>query len=309
MMMYRTFLAFVLLFGLGFTLNAQTEEELKELKSQKEAQMGELQSQVNALKGEIAGIDKQLLVFPRWETGAFGLIGMNLNGFNDWLARDKSNLSSTSISFSANAFANHFSEKTFWRNSGNLNIGFAKLKEKDRDGNVVEEIEQKSPDVINFTSLFGYKLSPKLALSVLGEYRSTFLENFNNPGYLDIGTGATWTPVNDLVVVIHPLNYNIVFAEAGSMYESSLGAKIVADYTKQIASGVNWKSNLSLFMSYKNGDYSNWTWVNGVAFQVLKKLGVGFELGLRGNKQEALAKELTDNPLQTYYILGLTYSL
>ncbi|MEZ4994038.1 MAG: DUF3078 domain-containing protein [Saprospiraceae bacterium] len=307
--MYRTFLAFVLLFGLGFTLNAQTEEELKELKSQKEAQMGELQSQVNALKGEIAGIDKQLLVFPRWETGAFGLIGMNLNGFNDWLARDKSNLSSTSISFSANAFANHFSEKTFWRNSGNLNIGFAKLKEKDRDGNVVEEIEQKSPDVINFTSLFGYKLSPKLALSVLGEYRSTFLENFNNPGYLDIGTGATWTPVNDLVVVIHPLNYNIVFAEAGSMYESSLGAKIVADYTKQIASGVNWKSNLSLFMSYKNGDYSNWTWVNGVAFQVLKKLGVGFELGLRGNKQEALAKELTDNPLQTYYILGLTYSL
>lgn len=308
-MMYRTFLAFVLLFGLGFTLNAQTEEELKELKSQKEAQMGELQSQVNALKGEIAGIDKQLLVFPRWETGAFGLIGMNLNGFNDWLARDKSNLSSTSISFSANAFANHFSEKTFWRNSGNLNIGFAKLKEKDRDGNVVEEIEQKSPDVINFTSLFGYKLSPKLALSVLGEYRSTFLENFNNPGYLDIGTGATWTPVNDLVVVIHPLNYNIVFAEAGSMYESSLGAKIVADYTKQIASGVNWKSNLSLFMSYKNGDYSNWTWVNGVAFQVLKKLGVGFELGLRGNKQEALAKELTDNPLQTYYILGLTYSL
>lgn len=308
-MMYRTLLAFVFLLGVGVSLHAQTEEELKELKSQKQAQMGELESQVNALKGEIADIDKQLIVFPRWETGAFGIIGMNFNGFNDWLARDKANLSSTSISFSANAFANRFTEKAFWRNSGNLNIGFAKLVEKDRDGNVVEEVEQRSPDVINFTSLFGYKLSPKLALSVLGEYRSTFLENFNNPGYLDIGTGATWTPVNNMVVVIHPLNYNIVFAEAGSMYESSLGAKIVADYTQQIASGVNWKSNLSVFMSYKDSDFSNWTWVNGVAFQVLKRLGVGFELGLRSNKQEALAKEFTDNPLQSYYILGLTYSL
>lgn len=308
-MMYRSILSFVFLLSLVFSVNAQTEEELKELKSQKQTQLGELESQVNALKGEIAGINEQLLVFPRWEKGAFGIIGANLNGFSDWLSRDKSNLSSTSISFSANAFANHFTEKSFWRNSGNLNIGFAKLVEKDRDGNVVEEVEQNTPDVINLTSLYGYKLSPKLALSVLGEYRSTFLENFNNPGYLDIGTGFTWTPVNNMVVVVHPLNYNFVFAEEGSSFESSLGAKIMADYTREIAPGVNWKSNLSYFLSYKDSDFSNWTWVNGVGFQVLKKLGVGFELGLRSNKQEALAKEFTDNPLQTYYILGLTYSL
>ena len=32
-------------------------------------------------------------------------------------------------------------------------------------------------------------------------------------GYLDAGVGATWTPVTDLVVVIHPLNYNFVFAD------------------------------------------------------------------------------------------------
>lgn len=294
---------------LSVSVFAQTEEELKELKSQKETQLGALQSQVAALKGEIAGIDQQLVVFPRWEKGAFGLIGLNLNGFNDWLSRDKTNISSTAISFSANAFANHFTEKAFWRNSGNLNVGFAKLIEKDRDGNVIEEVEQKSPDVINLSSLYGYKLSEKLALSVLGEYRSTFLENFNNPGYLDIGTGATWTPTKNLVVVVHPMNYNIVFAEAGSSYESSLGAKIMADYTREITSGVNWKSNLSYFLSYKDGDFSNWTWINGIAFKIVKKIGVGFELGLRSNKQEALAKEITDNPLQTYYVFGVTYSL
>lgn len=308
-MMYRSLLTFALLLLLTNSVFAQTEQELKDLKAQKQTELGALESQVAAIKGEIAGIDQQLIVFPRWEKGAFGLIGLNLNGFNDWLSRDKTNISSTAISFSANAFANHFTEKSFWRNSGNLNIGFARLKEKDSNGNIVEEVEQKSPDVINFSSLFGYKLSDKLALSVLGEYRSTFLENFNNPGYLDIGTGFTWTPANNLVVVVHPLNYNIVFAESGSSYESSLGAKIMADYTREIATGINWKSNLSYFLSYKDSDFSNWTWINGVAFKVLKKLGVGFELGLRSNKQEAIAKEIADNPLQTYYVFGITYSL
>lgn len=308
-MMYRSLLTLALLVFLGASVTAQSEEELKELKAQKAAEIGELEAQVAALKGEIAGIDKQLLVFPRWETGAFGIVGANLNGFSDWFARDQPNSTTLGVSFSANAFANYFTPKTFWRNGGNLNIGFARLQEKDRDGNVLQETELKAPDVINFTSLFGYKLSEKLAISVLGEYRSTLLENFNNPGYLDLGTGITWTPIENLIVVAHPLNYNFVFADAGSSYESSLGAKIMADYTREILAGVNWKSNLSYFLSYENADYSNWTWVNGVAFQAFKKVGVGFELGLRSNKQEAIAKEIADNPLQVYYVLGATYSL
>ena len=112
-----------------------------------------------------------------------------------------------------------------------------------------------------------------------------------------------------MVVVMHPLNYNFVFAEDDVAFESSLGAKVVVDYTNEIAKGVNWRSNLSAFLSYKDGDLSNWTWVNGLAFSAWKKVGVGFELGLRNNKQEAVAKELTDNPLQTYWVIGLTYTL
>ena len=136
-----------------------------------------------------------------------------------------------------------------------------------------------------------------------------FLENFGNPGYLDIGAGITWTPIPNLIVVAHPLNYNFVFAEEGTSFESSIGSKVVTDYTREITQGVNWKSNLSLFLSYEDGDFSNWTWVNGVAFNAFKKVGVGLELGLRNNKQEAIAKEFTDNPLQVYYVIGLSYSL
>ena len=306
--MYKILLSMLTFCLLTFSVWGQTEEELKATKTEKETQLADLEAQVEAIKGEIAGIDQQLLVFPRWETGAFGIIGANFNGFGDWLARPVPDASSIGITFGTNAFANFFSEKSFWRNGGNLNVGFVRLKETLADG--TESIsELKTPDVINLSSLYGYKLSDKIAISTLGEYRSTFLQNFNNPGYLDIGVGATWTPIQNLVVVIHPLNYNFVFAEDENSFESSLGAKIVADYTQEIAKGVNWKSNLSYFLSYKDGDLSNWTWINGLAFQAFKKVGVGFELGLRNNKQEALAKELTDNPLQTYYVLGLTYSL
>ncbi len=47
-----------------------------------------------------------------------------------------------------------------------------------------------------------------------------------------LGVGATWTPIKDLFVVIHPLNYNFVFSSGDAIFESSLGAKIVADYSK-----------------------------------------------------------------------------
>ena len=295
---------------LAFSMvQAQTDEELKTMKAEKEAQVAELEGQVAALKGEIAGIDKQLVILPRWETGAFGVIGLDINRFNDWLGRNpQSNTSSANISVALNGKANLFTEKAFWRNGLNVNMGWLKFDDKndpDDDGDF-----KNSADAVNITSLYGYKLTEKIAISTLGEYRSTILNNFNNPGYLDLGVGATWTPMNNLVVVMHPLNYNFVFAEGETTYESSLGAKIVGDYSAEIAKGVNWKSNLSVFLSYQDLDnLSNWTWINGLGFNVWKGIGVGLELGLRKNKQEAVAAELTDNPLQMYYVIGLSYNI
>lgn len=299
----------VLVFAFSM-VKAQTDEELKTMKAEKEAQVAALEGQVAALKGEIAGIDKQLIILPRWETGAFGVIGLDINRFNDWLGRGaQSNTSSANISVALNGRANLFTEKSFWRNGLNVNMGWLKFDDKN-DPNDDDDFKN-SADAINITSLYGYKLSEKIAISTLGEYRSTILDNFNNPGYLDLGTGATWTPLTNLVVVVHPLNYNFVFSNDDFEYQSSLGAKIVGDYTAEIAKGVNWKSNLSVFLSYKDLDnLSNWTWINGLGFSVWKGIGVGLELGLRKNKQEALAAELTDeNPLQMYYVIGLSYNI
>jgi len=263
-----------------------------------------------------------------WTKGAAGVLGLNFSGFNNWLGAENANTYSSALGFTGNAFANLNEEKYFWRNDGNLTVGWTKLNVDTKDEANDTIGYEKTADAINISSLFGYKLNDNWAASALAEYRSTVLSNFNNPGYLDVGVGVTWTPITDLVVVIHPLNYNFVMSDGDLAYESSLGAKLVADYTKALPKGIAWKSKLSAFISYSDpSNLNNWTWVNGLNLTLFKGLGVGFEFGLRGNKQESYNEfleqntdltsdtfkigDLTsdDDPLQTYWLLGFTYNL
>ncbi len=298
----------------SFAIQAQTIEELTAAKAAKEKELGTLEAQlaelagkVGALKSEVADLTEKVTPYPRWDVGALGNVGLNLSSFNNWFPKGTPNTSAVNIGLSANAFANLQQKKYFWRN--NTNLALAWLKFDDKDKNDDNDDFQVAADAFNIVSLFGFKLSEKIAISTLGEYRTSVLdEKFNNPGYLDLGAGATWTPVTDLVVVFHPLNYNFIFAEEGSDYTSSLGCKVVADYKRQLIKGIAWKSNLSGFFSYEGSDLHNWTWINGVTTAV-KGIGIGLDLGLRSNKQEALAAGKTDNPLQVYYLIGLSYAL
>lgn len=296
--------------------NAQTVNEMEAEKTAKQeelkvlqAELDELNGKVEALKTDVATLTDKLTPYPRWDKGVLGNVGLSFANFSDWLPKDQPNTSAISIGLTANAYINGDYEKAFWRNGTNLTLGWLKFDDEDNPDDVDDF--QVSADAFNITSLFGYKLTEKLAISTLGEYRTSVLDGkFNNPGYLDLGLGATWTPITDLVVVVHPLNYNFVFADEvnGFEYKSSLGAKLVADYTKQLTSFLAWKSNLSAFLSYEGSDLSNYTWVNSFSTAV-KGVGIGLDIGLRSNKQEALAAELDDNPLQSYWLLGLSYAI
>lgn len=295
-------------------LHAQTEEELMAEKEAKSATLDSLQKELKALNKQVEGLQSdvssltdQLTPYPRWEKGLLGNVGMNFANFDNWLPKDQPSTSAINIGITSTAFINGDWENAFWRNSANLTLGWLKFDNK----NIEEENDgfQVSADALNVSSLYGYKLSPKFAISTLGEYRTSVLDGkLNNPGYLDIGVGATWTPTKNLIVVVHPLNYNFVFSEEEFDFESSLGAKVMADYTRTIVQGLNWKSNFSGFVSYEDTDFSNWTWINTLS-TAYKGIGIGLDIGLRNNKQEALNAGRDDNPLQTYWILGLSYAI
>lgn len=304
-------LCFMLLATASFS---QTIDELKEEKSQK-------QDSLDAIQGRIDDLQKQIDEFPGWKFGAFGTIGASFSEFNNWYGQGTPNNSSGNITITANPYAKLDREKYFWYSNANINLSWVKFDDKDDPND--EKSFREANDVFNITSLFGYKLTETLAASTLAEYRTTLINNFNDPGYLDVGVGVTWTPLDGLIVVVHPINYNFVFADNDAIFESSFGAKVVANYAKSFA-GFDFNSNLSAFISYKDSNLSNWTWINSLSYKVWKSLGLGFELGLRDNKQEAVNFAYTnwdstgtepeptfdnvDNDLQVYYTFGLSYS-
>ena len=295
-------------------VQAQTNEELQAQKDAKsaeladaEAQLKALTDQVNGLKADVANLTDQLTPYPRVAKGLLSNIGLNFANFSDWYSKDQPNTSAVNIGVSTVGFINAEYEKAFWRNRANLTLGWIRFDDKDNPDD--EDGFQVAADAFNLSSLYGFKLTEKIAVSTLGEYRTAVLDGrLNNPGYLDLGMGATWTPMPNLVVVAHPLNYNFVFSDDDVNFDFSLGAKIVADYNQKFLEKIVWTSNLSIFASYKSSDLSNWTWVNNFSTAV-KGIGVGLDIGLRSNKQEALAEGFTDNPLQTYWILGLSYAI
>lgn len=308
--MKKNLLLLLVILVTGFTYAQDTEAELKAAKAAKKDSIAVIQKRVDAIQSKLDAL-------PGWKFGAFGTVGFSISEFDNWYAQGSPNVSSGKIGITVNAFANLQQPKFFWRNAANVNLQWFKFDDKNDPDD--DDSFQEATDVFNISSLYGYKLSEKFAISALGEYRTTLLSNFNDPGYLDLGAGITWTPVTNLVVVVHPLNYNFVFSDEENIYESSAGAKILVDYTRQIGK-INFKSNLSAFQSYKSSDLSNFTWINSFGYTFWKGIGVGFEFGLRGNKQEALdyainTQEMTDatfdsidNDLQTYWLLGLNYS-
>ncbi|WP_439128545.1 DUF3078 domain-containing protein, partial [Polaribacter sp.] len=274
----------ILFVCIAFTANAQTEEELKKELKEKKGEISKLQKEAKGLQSKIDAL-------PGWKIGAFGTVGASLSGFNNWYARNAPDASAGNIGITVNTFANLIEDDFFWRNSASVNLGWVKLDDKSVAG---DEGFDTATDVFNISSLYGRRLSKTWAISALGEYRTTLIENFNDPGYLDFGAGATWTPTKNLVVVIHPGNYNFVFSSGDTIFESSLGAKIVADYTNKYGK-LSVKSNLSMFHSYKSADFSNWTLTNSLGYTIWKGIGLGFELGLRKNKQEALSNAIAEN--------------
>lgn len=309
-----------------FNMQAQDDQaKLAELKTELAAK----KAAADAAASEVAAVKAQIDALPGWRYGGVGILGVDFKGSRQWFANEIANSSSTGLSFALTGFAHNIQDKYFWRNNAQLNLAALRFQEQDPDGNDVGEGRplQFSTDAFQATSLFGYRLNKNIAISALAEYRTVVIgssiddtkpegeqTSFNNPGYLDLGVGITWTPFNNFVAVIHPLNYNIIFSKMDAEFTSSLGTKFVIDYTRSLPLGLAWTSNLTGFLSYKSNDPSlhNFTWTNGVSFTAFKGIGVSAQLGLRSSEQEAFligGQPAGENPLQSYYVIGLSYSL
>lgn len=291
---------------LSFSMKAQTAGELKKIQSSKKKEIAKLEKEVKTLQ-------KKINALPGWRKGAFGTFGVSLSRYNNWFSRTTPNAAVGNIGITANGFSNLIENKFFWRNALSINLGWVALDDETTSG---DEGFETATDACTISSLYGKRLTKKWALSALVEYKTTLIDNFNDPGFLDLGIGFTWTPVKKLVLVMQPGNYNFIFSTGESVFNSSLGAKVVADY-HGIYHKIKVKSNLSIFQSYKDESFSNWVWVSSSAYTFWRGMGLGFELSVRSNKQETLNNALIsdatakfssiENKIQSYWLFGVSY--
>lgn len=318
-------------FALG-TLSAQGEmtiEQMKTKKAEVQAKADAASAEANAAQKEAEDLQKKINALSGWMTGFSGLVGLNISGANQWVGNPNPTSTSTGLTVGLTAFANREQSKYFWNNKLIVNKAWQKVNLTGDNNSRL--FDNGTVDILNISSLAGYKLSEKFALSFLGEFNSS-VENFLAPGTLDLGVGATWRPITNLTVVIHPLNYHIAWsAQDDIASQGALGAKVRADYQNDfLVAGrkIAWSTTLTSFLPYSNNKtvindvdkfgvvrtnaagetitreagLLNWTWLNTFSFQVLKGVGVGVNFGLRDADFEY-------NGLQSFYGVGLTYTL
>jgi len=300
------------MFCVAFTaVDAQTLDA--DIKA-KQAELKAAQESIDKLTGEIADLEASIESGAGWLTGFGGTLGFNLNKSNGWIANPNPNASSSALAIGLSGYANNITEDFFWRNKAILNKAWADIDLSDADSGIPEDklFDNGTVDLLNLSSLAGKPISDTWAISGLGEL-NTSLGNFLAPGTIDIGVGLTWTPdIDDLIVVIHPLNYHFGFsgkdANGDRIFSaaSALGAKIRADYTHDW-DGFAYTSTLTSFVPYQGAvepapSLFEWTWLHTLTFDVWKGVGVGISAGLRSAEFESL-------DTQTFYSVGLSYAL
>lgn len=307
----KNILTLLFTLAIAFGATAQTIADLQGQKASLETELASAQAIADELKGRIGGLDEEIKKLQGWRTGLNGLVGFNFQQSDNWAGNgDNATASTRALNLGLTAHANKLTEKYFWRNKmiWNKTMQDVDLVEGEDDG--LFDSSSNLNDLLNISSLFGYQIHKYIAASVLGEFNSSVI-NFMEPGTFDFGAGFTWTPpINDLVVVVHPLNYRYTWIAPDIAGESAggLGAKIRADYNRKFnlaGKAIAWSSTFTSFLPYQGAEEGQpsaqeYTWLNSVGFDLWNGIGVGINFGIRESAFES-------SELQSFYGVGLSY--
>ncbi len=263
-------------------------------------------NKIDSLKSRLGYIKDSLQTYPYWSFGGGMLTGLDFNNFSNWANRGTElNSSATSFTLGVNGYANVKGEHHFWRNRGRLLLGWQRFRQSDEDTDAGFD---KTADMFQLISHYGYNIAKEFAMSVLSEWQSNIFDQAISPSYLDLSLGFTWSPNPYLVGILHPVNYNFALADQ-DMLNSSIGTKLLVEYNRSLES-LSLQSSFSGFLSYEELDFlSNFTWTNGLNIKVFKHIGLGVEYALRVSKQETYTLNITSETLQSYFLLGMSYEI
>ena len=207
----------------------------------------------------------------------------SLNGtqssFVNWNAGGRNNFSALGL-ISANLTYN----KKDWKWSNDLTLALGAIKYFDQNAS---EALQKTDDKIEFATTGGYQFKEDWYYSLLGNFRTQFMDGFNfpndsvrasrfmAPAYINIALGIEYSPDENLSLFLSPISAKITVVDdevlsnagafgvaaatynpdgtvlsSGKRTRSEYGAYFRLIYSKQLMENIGFKSKLELFSNY-----------------------------------------------------------
>ena len=285
-----------------------TLQRLNDLRDELKVNRRSKSKQIAAIDQKLDSLRQEIEILSGWLTGYDGLVGFDFLHSNHWISNKNPNAASSSLSVSLGTYANRIKKRSFWRNSGLINLAWQSLDPDTKDDQKSTFLNKRTADVLQLSTLYGLRLSDDLATSLLGDL-NTSLFSFLKPGSLDFGVGATWTPQHfkNFVAIINPLTFHLIFSDRTDVENAStIGLKIKLTYQRAFKIGLKWSTSLTGFVPYSGPDSGQpslfeYTWINALSFNLWKGIGVGFNLGLRQADFEI-------ERLQTYQTLGISFA-
>lgn len=202
-----------------------------------------------------------------WMVKGIATLNFNQAYFNNWAAGGESSLGLNAL---FNLQANYKKGKHSWANNIDLAYGFQLVAPGSS-----EEQMRKTDDKIDLTTSYGYQLSKHWDFTVLANFKtqftkgykypddSTVISNFMAPGYLVVGPGFTYKPVDYFSLFLSPASLKMTFvmdqklADMGAFGVDStknikfeVGTYVRATLNKDVSKNINITSTLDLYSDY-----------------------------------------------------------
>lgn len=231
-----------------------------------------------------------------WKKGGLLNLGLAQGSTSNWAAGGEP--FSLTVTSYLNLYANLKNGKNKWMN--NLDLFYAIQR-------TTSQGMRKNDDRIDFYSKYTHQLSEKWSFGGVANFRTQFTDGYDYgktpkerisdlfaPAYLTLAPGFEWTPTDYFSVFMSPASVRWTFVtsdadnlgpryglDPGKTSRLELGAFLSANFKKDIAKNITFKSRLDLYSNYlENPQNVDIFWTNVIAMKVTKFIAITYNFDL-----------------------------
>jgi hypothetical protein len=191
------------------------------------------------------------------------------SSFVNWVSGGQNNVSALGF---INANANYSKEHSSWKNELRLALGGIRFFQEET---LQQPNIQKTDDIINFASKYGFEFQKKWFITALGDFRTQFLDGFSkptdtvaastfmSPGFSIFAFGVDYIPNKDFSILMAPFTGKFTFVNdqrlsdlgafgvtPGTRFRPELGAYVKLRWRKDLMKNVEMITRAEFFSNY-----------------------------------------------------------